>query len=80
MVTISRAGNGQIYINNVASGSPTAMGTSANADNSNNFYLGRTEGIGYGNFRLRNVLFQKKVWTSDERDKIWSIFRRSLLI
>jgi hypothetical protein len=78
MVTISRAGNGQIYINNVASGAPVAMGTSANADNSNNFYLGRAEGIGYGNFRLRNVLFQKKVWTSDERDKIWSIFRRSL--
>jgi hypothetical protein len=77
-ITISRAGNGQIYINNVASGAAVAMGTSVNADNANNFYLGRAEGIGYGNCRLHNVLFQKKVWTSDERDKIWSILRRPL--
>ena len=36
-VTIDRDGNGQIYVNNVASGSPVSIASSANADNSNNF-------------------------------------------
>ena len=74
-VVISRSGNGQIYVNNVASGSPTAMGTSANADNSNNFYLGRAEGVAYGNLKMRNCIFAKKAWTQAERDLIWSTWK-----
>jgi len=74
-VTIDRDGNGQIYVNNAASGSPVSIASSANADNANNFYLGRAEGVGYGNFRGRNGLFAKKVWTQAERDLIWTTWK-----
>ncbi len=74
IVTFDRAGNGQIYVDNSPSGSPIALGA-ASADNSQNFYLGRAEGIAFGNFKMRNFLFAKKVWTSAERDKIWNTWR-----
>ena len=73
-VTFDRDGNGQIYVNNSASGSPVAL-TAGNADNSQNFYLGRAEGVAFGNFKIRNFLLAKKVWTQSERDKIWATWR-----
>lgn len=73
-VTFDRDGNGQIYVNNSASGSPVAL-TAGNADNAQNFYLGRAEGVAYGNFKIRNCLFAKKVWTQAELDKIWNTWR-----
>lgn len=77
-VTIDRDGNGQIYVNNVASGSPVAIGAAINADNATNFYIGRAEGVAYGNVRVRNGLFAKKVWTQAERDLIWNTWRGTL--
>lgn len=74
-VTIDRNGDGQIYVNNAASGSPVAIGAAIDADNSNNFYLGRAEGVAYGNFRARNCIFAKKVWTQAERDLLWTTWR-----
>jgi hypothetical protein len=75
VVTIDRDGNGQIYVNNAASGSPVAIGASNNADNATNFYIGRAEGVAYGNFRARNGLFAKKVWAQTERDLIWNTWK-----
>jgi hypothetical protein len=74
-VTISRSGNGQLYVNGAASGSPTAMGTSADASNTRNFYVGRAEGVAYGNARIRNLIFAKKVWTAAELALIWNTWR-----
>ena len=73
-VIFDRDGNGQIYIDNAASGSPVTL-TAVNADNAQNFYLGRSEGVTYGNFKMRNFIFARKVWTQAERDKIWAAWR-----
>lgn len=74
VVTFARSGNGQIYVNNVSSGSPVAL-TAGNADNTRSFFMGRAEGVAYGNCRLRNFLFARKVWTQAERDKIYNSWR-----
>lgn len=73
-MTFDRNGNCQIYVNNSASGSPIAL-TAGNANNSQNFYLGRAEGVAFGNIKMRNGLFAKKVWTQAERDKIWTAWK-----
>jgi hypothetical protein len=74
-VTVTRSGNIQIYINNVASGSPVTNTATLNADSTNFLYLGRAEGIGYANCLMSNLLFAKKVWTQVERDLIWDTWR-----
>jgi hypothetical protein len=74
-ITIDRDGNGTIYVNNSASGTPAAITASGSANNSNNFYLGRAEGVGYGNFRGRNIMFAKKVWTAAELSQLWDTWR-----
>lgn len=79
-ITVDRGANGQIYVNNVASGSTTTMTSTANADNANNFYVGRAEGIGYGNFRVRHLIFAKKLWTQTEMDTLWKTLRGTFQI
>jgi hypothetical protein len=79
-VTFNRAGTAQIYVNNVASGSPVTITATSTADNATSLYLGYTEGIGYGNLAMRNFLFAKKVWTQAELDQIWATWRGILKI
>ncbi len=74
-VTVNRSGNGQIYVNGVASGSPTAITATSTMSNATSLYLGRIEGIGYANCKLRNFLFAKKVWTQTELDLIFDTWR-----
>jgi hypothetical protein len=80
MITVDRAASGQIYVNNVASGPPVTITADANADNSRVFHLGAVENVSFGNARIRNCLFQKKVWTEDERNHIWNTWKGTFQI
>lgn len=75
VVTMDRDGNGQIYVNNVASGAAVDISAaSANADSATAAYIAR-QGAVYGNVATRNFLFAKKTWTQAERDLIWGTWR-----
>jgi len=73
-LTVDRDGAAQLYVNNVASGSPITITAVGNADNSLNFYLARIANSYYP-LIVRNILFAKKVWTQAERDQIWATWR-----
>lgn len=74
MAVLDRDGNGQIYVNNVASGSAVALTGAGNGDNAIYAYLARLASS-YGNINLRNLMFAKKVWDTAERTKIWDNWR-----
>jgi len=74
-VTMDRDGNGQIYVNNVASGAAVDISAaSGNADSATAAYIAR-QGTSYGTIRTRNFMFAKKCWTAAERTKIWDYWR-----
>ena len=77
-VTITAVGNADnslnFYVNNTLCGGPIAITVAGSLDTTNNFYLARLAS-NYGDIKLRNVLFAKKVWTQAERDKIWATWR-----
>jgi len=77
-VTMDRDGNGQIYVNNVATGAAVDIsGANLNADSATAAYIAR-QGAIYGNVATRNFMFAKKVFTEAERLLVWNHWRSIL--